>query len=295
MITLKNVRVTGFSRYYYDIYWEIENTRSDLQEYEFYVERSEAEAGPWVQMAGPLIDRFYIRDNEVPLISANRTLFYRVKVRHPMSGKVEYSDIVDRWGKEDKIAAEIIRLETMLFQEFVGTVGWLFPRRTFGQRCPQCWDEVLQKRIDDQCPTCFGTGFSGGYHYPIQFFAQVDESEMTEQATVHDHNQQRMFRFRCPASPEVRPMDLFIDSHNRRMRVVRVGGTTRLLVTVHQEIDAVALQPGSIEDSVPLHVDEEDLQTAGWRNYVNAQCLESAGVTPTDALGPLLGAYGYDP
>ncbi len=293
MISLRNARVTGFSRSFYDIHWEITPTMLDIQEYEFYVERSEAEAGPWHELAGPLIDRYFLRDNSAPLISNNRTLFYRIKVRHPMTGKVEYSEIVDRWGKEDLMAAEIIRLETLLYTEFAGVLCWLFPRRTFGQRCAQCWDDVLGKRLDDSCPTCYGTGFSGGYHYPIEFWAQVDDSEHTENLAQHSHDQQRMITWRCPASPDVTPLSLFIDNKNRRFRVVSVGGTMKGGVRVRQEVRAVLLQPGSIEDTVPLKVDTKELQAVPWRNYTNPQDPFEAGATPDDALDRMLGRHGY--
>ena len=294
MITLRNVRVTGFSRSYYDVYWEVAPTTSDLQEYEFYVERSEAEAGPFQEIAGPLIDRFHLRDNDVPLISSMRTLFYRIKVRHPMSGKVEYSETVDRWGQAPLIAQEIIRLETLLFQEFNGRTCWTFPRRTFGQRCPQCWDHVMQKCRDDQCPTCFKTGISGGYHYPVQFFGQIDEAELQSEITLHDHHAQKHFRLRCPASPELKPDDLLIDYKNRRMKAVKIGGTSHLGVRVRQEITLVLLQPGSIEDAVPLKVDAETLQTVGWRNYINPHNVEAITQGPfDDGMDFLLGRFGH--
>lgn len=293
MIRFTDIKVTGFSRQYYDIYWEIAPTTADIQEYTFTLERSESEAGPFNAISGDLIDRYHVRDNDVHLISSNRTFFYRVRLKHTPSGRVEYSDIADRAGKPDLIAQEILRLETLLFQEFAGGACFLFPRRTFGQRCPQCWDTVLQKTIDSKCPTCFGTGFSGGYHYPIQFFAQVDEGSITENATESDHHQQKMLTFRCPASPELKPLDLFVDFKNRRMRVVNVGGTTRLGVRVRQEVQAVLLQPGSIADAVPLDVDTEAFETAGWRNYTNPQNPEAAGVTPDSALDTLLGRFGY--
>ena len=293
MIRLTDTRVTGFSRQYYDIFWEIAPTTEDIQEYTFTVERSEAEAGPFLPITDALVDRYAVRDNNVPLISHNRTLFYRVKVRHTPSGKVFYGETSDRWGKPDLIAQEIMRLETLLFREFTGGTCFLFPRRTFGQRCPQCWDDVMQKTVDSSCPTCFGTGFSGGYHYPVQFEAQIDEAPVTEPVTSSDHHHQKMYTFRSPASPEIKPLDLFVDFKNRRMRVVQVSGTTRLGVRVRQEIQAVLLQPGSIADTVPLKVDAETLQLAGWRNYLNPQNPESAGVVPDDSLSGLLGRYGY--
>lgn len=293
MISLRNLRVTGFSRASYDIFWEIAPTTLDVQEYEFYVERSEAEAGPFHVIAGPLIDRYFVRDNAVPLISNNRTIFYRVRVRHPMTGKEVTSPTVDRWGTQDLIAAEIIRVETLLFTEFAGVLCWIFPVRTFGQRCPQCWDDVLGKRLDDSCATCYGTGFSGGYHYPMEFWAQLDESEMTENIAQHGHEQQRLCTFRCPASPDITPMSILIDHKNRRFRVISVGGTSKGGVSVRQEIRAVLLQPGSIEDAIPLQVDAERLQTVPWRNYTNPQDPFEAGATPDAMLDRMLGRHGY--
>jgi hypothetical protein len=292
VIKFRDMRVTGFTRQFYDIYWEIHPTTEDIQEYTFTLQRSEGEAGPWENITPALVDRYFVRDNNVPLINQNRTLFYRVECRHTPTGKVLYSPTTDRWGKQDLIAAEVIRLETLLFEEFVGNLGWLFPRRTFGQRCPQCWDDVLQKRIDDRCPTCYGTGFSGGYHYPIQFYLQEDEAPLTVQPSMHDVHMQSMMSFRCPSSPDIKPLDMLVDHKNRRMRVTQVHGTGRLGVTIRQEVQAVVLQPGSIEDSVPLLVDTESLEFNGWRNYSNPQNPEAADAS-TSALDRLLGRYGY--
>lgn len=293
MIRITSVRVTGFSRRYFDVDWQIAPTNDDLQEWEFFVERSEAEAGPWHIVAGPLIDRYYLRDNTTPQISINRTLFYRVRAVNPLRSVEIVSKVVDREGGEDLIAAEIISLESMLFQEFIGTIAWLFPRRTFGQRCPQCWDSVLGKRIDDSCPVCFGTGFSGGYHYPIEFYPQFDKAPRVDQVATHDHHQQTILGMRCQASPRLSPFDLLIDHKNQRYRVISAASTSRLGVDVHQEAQVIVLQPGSIEDAIELKVDHRNLRVAGYRNFSNPQCPEEANLTDEDALPGILGPYGY--
>lgn len=293
MISFTSVRVTGFSRRYFDVDWSIAPTHDDLQEWQFWLERSEAEAGPWLLIAGPLIDRYYVRDNTTPQISLNRTLFYRVRATNPSRHLEIISDISDREGQEDLIAAEIGSLEYMLLTEFTGTRAWLFPRRTFGQRCPQCWDDVMNKRLDDSCGHCYGTGFSGGYHYPIEFFGQFDQTQKNEQVSTYDHHQQATTSFRCLASPNVVPGDLVINHRNRRLRVLAVTPTSRLGVTVHQEVQAVTLQPGSIEDAIELKVDHRTLALAAGRNYTSPMNPEAAGILPDDALSDLLGRYGY--
>jgi len=294
VISITRVRVTGFSRRYLDVDWEIAPTNDDLQEWEFYVERSEAEAGPFLEIAGPLVDRYYVRDNTAPQVALNRLLFYRVRAVNKSRRYEFYSDVVDREGREDLIAAEIGSLETMLFEEHVGTLTWLFVRRTFGQRCPQCWDDVLGKKTSDQCPTCFGTGFSGGYHYPVEFHAQIDKAPRVTQSSTQLSHQQMTCGFRCPGSPRVSPDDLVIDFRNRRYRVVSVAPTSRLGVEVRQEGQLLELQPGSIEDAVELKVEARALALAAYRNFTNPHSPEEAGGDATDAeIDNLLGRYGY--
>lgn len=291
MIRLRNERVISFSRDFYDIYWEIEPTNEDVQEYEFYVERSESEGGPWNQIAGPLIDVFYLRDNTVLTISNNRTWFYRIRVRHAPSGNEFYSKVIDRDRDPDLIATEIIRLEKMLFEEHTGVRCWLLPRRTFGQRCPQCFDPILGKRTQDFCPTCYNTTFSGGFHYPIEFWAQIDEPEEAEQVTIDDHRQVQYFVMRTNPSPYIKPLDVVIDHLNRRHRVISAGGTNKLGSPVRQEIRMVEVQKGSIEDRFPLKIDTENLVTRPQRNYYSPHTLEAAD-TDFD-IDPILDLYKY--
>jgi len=289
MISIINERVVSFSIDYLDVYWEVKTTTEDIQDYSFYVERSEAEAGPWDPISGPLIDTFYYRDSNIPAISNNRTLFYRIKAVHNVSKDTVYSSIVDRVGKPDSYASEIIKLENVMFSELVGVRAWVFPRKTFGQRCPDCWDDVLQKRTSDSCRTCWRTGFSGGYHNPIQVWCQIDNPpEETEYVSPmkDDHRHVNYFNIRMGPSPDVKPMDLIVDHLNRRMRVFSVGGTARFGVTVRQEIKCVQIQKGSIEDAIPLAI-PTDLELVPKRNF-NISANESDA-----SYKDILGIYGY--
>lgn len=289
MIKIVNEKVRSFSLDYLDIFWEIKSTTEDIQDYSFYIERSEAEAGPWNQIAGPLIDTFYYRDANIPAISTTRTLFYRIKVEHNVSKDTEYSTIIDRTGKPDAYAAEIIKLENVMFSELVGVRAWVFPVKTFGQRCPDCWDDILQKRKTDSCRTCWGTTFSGGYHYPIQVWCQIDEPpEQTEYLSgmKDDHRQTNYLNVRMGPSPDVKPMDLIVDHLNRRMRVFSVGGTTRFGVTVRQEIKCVQVQKGSVEDMIPLSI-PDNLDLVPKRNFTNSSSDH------VSSYKDILGIYGY--
>jgi hypothetical protein len=290
VISVRRERAVSFSIDYLDIYWEIEPTLEDVQEYEFYLERSEAENGPWIRIAGPLVDRYHVRDNNTFQISANRVLYYRIITRHIATDTTVVGDPFDQKGRPTVMAQEIIRLENVLFSEFVGSRVWIFPRRTFGQRCPQCYDDVLQRRIDDSCPTCWGTSFSGGYHYPVETWAQIDEPpEATEQALLEDHRQTYYFALRTGPTPELKPLDLVIDYQNRRYRIISVGGTSRFSAGVRQEVKMLRIQRGAIEDAIPLRIPTTRTNFLPIREFESAATLESAKLPGLDTL---LGAYG---
>ena len=286
MLQIRNERVVSFSLNHYDVFWEIEPTTEDIQQYEFYVERSEAEAGPWDSIAGPLVDQYFIRDNSVHSITTNaRTLYYRIRCRHVPTERVIYSSTFDRVGAPNILATEMIRLERVLFEEFVGVRCWLFPRRTFGQRCPSCFDTVLGKTVEARCTTCWGTGFSGGYHYPTSFWAQIDAMAESEQVTVDDHRRVQMAQLRCGPSPGIKPLDLIVDHQNRRYRVVEAGGTSMSGSLVRAEIKMVLIQKGSIEDKIPLRVDTSTVVLVPPRNFQNAQTQSSSRAGVIDVFG----------
>ena len=286
MITFKNERVVSFSLDYLDVFWEIEPTTEDLQQYEFFVQRSEAEAGPWDTIAGPMIDQYYLRDNSVHLITTSaRTFFYRIRCVHVPTGKEVYSSSFDIEGAPSLMAQEMIRRERVLFEEYVGTRCWVFPRRTFGQRCPNCYDSVLGKTVDSRCPTCWGTGFSGGYHYPISFWGQLDAGSESDQVTVDDHRRVQMAQLRCGPSPTLKPLDLIIDRMNRRYRVVESGGTSMLGSLVRAEVKLVLIQKGSVEDKIPLKVSTSDVALVPKRNFQNAHTLQASNCSDLNVFG----------
>lgn len=261
----------------------------DLQEYDAYVERSEAEYGPWVPLVGPLVDRYYVRDNNVPMLSVSRTLFYRLRYAHRRTGEETIIGPVSRAGQLSPDALEIIRSHEVVLREHIGTKFWLFPRKSFGQRCPQCWDRALGKVTDDQCPVCWATGFSGGYHYPVAFWGQIDPVERAEQLTQFTHLQPQYAGLRMGPTPGLAPGDLLVDHKNGRWRVNTVNNVTRLGVTVHQRPTLVRVQHGSLEQSVPLLIDTASEQLVPERVFTNAHVPGAAGTELSD----ILGAYGY--
>ncbi len=291
MIAFRNTKVISFSLEHQDVYWEIENTSEDIQEYDFFVSRSESELGPWQPIAGPLVDRFYVRDNSVPLMNANRVLFYQVRAVKRTAGTEVVTAPFSRLGPLPLDALEIVRNEEIVLREHAGTKVWVFPIRTFGQRCPQCWDRALGKVTDDACPTCWSTGFSGGYHYPVECWAQLDSPTQVEQITTNTQLQPNAVTMRVGPVPSLMPLDLVVDHLNRRWRVSAVANTTRFGIPVRQQPTLIRVAKGSVEDAIPLQVNTGAIQLRPSREYINPHVPGAAA--PIADINTVLGAYGY--
>ena len=291
MIAFQDMKVVSFSREYFDIYWEIEPTTDDLQEWQFFVERSEAEASGFEAVAGPLVDQFYLRDNSVHTRNEIRTWFYRVRALHPREGYEILSPVADIGGPADLLAEEVTRVQTVVWREYAGTAFWVFPRRTFGQRCPACFDEVLGKVSEANCEVCWGTGFSGGHHRPVKTWGQVQPTAIKEEVSVEDHRQPEAGQITCPPSPTIRPGDLVVTANNGRFLVTVQDSSQRLGVDVRQTITMHKVEPGAVEDKIPLNVDSAVEEVRGPRNFTNPHNLEDAHDVDMGSYGELLGVY----
>lgn len=285
MLIVKNVQILPFNLDFNEIVWEISNTAEDVLDFDFYVLRSEAEEGPFDTITGPIVDTYRVRDVSIHSVTSHRLYYYKIKVVNRVTGEEAVYGPFDQEGIPNLVAVEMIRRENaVLLPEFAGTKFWLFPRKTFGQRCPDCYDEVLQKKLNERCSTCWGTTYSGGYHNPTEFWGQMDMSQQQEQISLEDHKQPKNARIRLGPSPGVKPLDLIIDYKNFRYKVVNIAGTSLNGVAVRQDLQVVQLQRGCIEDKIPLKLPSTDFVPK--RNFENAQTSE------TFTLGALK-KYGY--
>lgn len=71
-------------------------------------------------------------------------------------------------------AQEIQRREWFLLTHYTGAESYVFKRKTYGQRCKECWNFQLEKVLKDKCDTCMGTSFEGGYFDGLRTYIQYD-------------------------------------------------------------------------------------------------------------------------
>ena len=228
-----------------------------------------------------------------------RQLYYKIKsVEKADTDNVIMSEAFTFHADPPLDALEMQRLERIVWEEYAGRRCLIFPARTFGQRCGNCFDGPekgkghTSQRRRSHCITCYDTGFVRGYLDPIEIFIQVDPSPKSVQPLDFAERQQVDTSARLPNFPLVKPKDIIIEAENRRWRVVRVSQTERLRSVVHQELTLHEITKGDIEFQLPVRIDNlRDYEPSPGRNFTVPQNLDSF---EDEAIKNVFAVYGYD-
>lgn len=280
MIEVVAERVAGFSIQYNDILWDIRPTTEDLADYTFQVERSEAEYGPYAPISPPMPDRYRYRDGNIPAHNVSRSLWYRVTVRNRRTNETVAGQPFDRRGPLSLEGAEAARQFSIYMRHVAGQRMWLLPVRTFGQVCPECTDHITGRQHSRECAVCWGTRFTGGYHYPVATWGTIQEAEHAIRVTTQATTQTRHVSVECEGSPDLHEGDLLIDRLNRRFRILVPSGTTRHQCIIHFKAQAVQILPSQIEYTIPVTIPED------------GEDLPFAAFTQASTIDGLAGEYG---
>ena len=115
-----------------------------------------------------------------------------------------------------------------------GTPCWHLPKKSFGDRCPSCYDVVRKRVVRSDCEVCYGTTFVGGYDDPeslnISFSASA---EVRKKASFADLEPSQSVCW-LANYPDMRPGDLVIEPENRRWNVVNVENYEYLRTRIRQ-------------------------------------------------------------
>lgn len=290
-IEVRNIRIRSLSVDFHELTWEVAPTNQDIFDYTFQVLRSEAPAGPWEPVSAEMEDRYLFIDNRIKVGNKYRVYYYLIRVKNKASGDTKDFGPASKSADPDLLALEVRKHINLLMREFVGRRCWILPVRTFGQRCPGCYNPTLKSRTRSGCRTCYDTGFARGYHNPIESWLQFDPSPADNQQTNLGEMQQSNTTLRMGYFPPVKPKDIIIEPENKRWRITQVSATRRLRAVVHQELQAHEIPVTDSEYLIELDLgtgrvkgcDGEELRPlllkdlffAGSRNFTNPQTLES--------------------
>lgn len=251
MLEVTNITVSSYYFDRLDVAWRISDTREDVHDYTFTLERSESEGGPWDTIVEGMEDRYTFTDGSVDLRHKHRSYFYRIAVVRKSDSETVYSKASHRSPELTLLALEVRRREAMHFRKNIGRKVLWFPRRTFGQRC-RCWDLTMGLKKRGDCEECFGTGYLRGYMNPVEMWAQFDPSILSNEQLPDAETQQVMTVARVPGYYKVKPKDVVVEAEDRRWRVVHASPTERLRATLHYELRMSEIAPSSIEYKLPV-------------------------------------------
>ena len=297
MLKVADIRVRSFSLSYLDVFWRVSDTPESAMDYEFYIQRSPNETGPFVDVAGPLIDGYQFRDSTVRgMHSMYHKLFYRIRVvSRATAAERIFPDTglgVSLAARPDLQALEMARMENLRLKEFKGREVLVFPKRNSGSRCSACFDPVHMRKTHSNCHSCFGTGFAGGYWAPVRCYMQVITPNDTTQKFVDGAAQVQVTQFNLGNYPLIKSGDLVVEMENVRWIV---GDS----VTPVSKGRAMVRQTGSIsrannsspEYNVPVNLsitEIRDMVPSPDRNFTNPKNLGGVGVV--SALEYLFGS-----
>jgi len=261
-----------------EVTWETTNSSADPLDFTFQVLRSESPEGPFEAVSPVFEDRYIFIDAQIPAGDKYRQLWYRLRVTHKQSSETQDTGPSTHEAEPDLVANYIRRSQQVLFTQAIGRCCWLLKRRSFGPRCPSCWEPKTQQRMRAQCVDCFTTGFLRGYHNPIEIWIQIDPAAKSKKNNAQQIDHEVMTSARMSFYPNVNPGDVLVESENKRWRVLTVQRSERLRAPIKQELALREIQDTDIEYRIPIRVAQalRDVQPSPPRMFTNSTDLQSA-------------------
>lgn len=209
----------------------------------------------------PISNQFF-SDHTTREYSKTQEGHYVVEAILPFTNQIVKSYPVSwrykRRDKIEKIANEIQRREYLLLSKFAGTKAFFFRRKTYGIRCPRCWDAKTEKVMDDHCEICYGTSFEGGYYDPLPLFIQFDITATNKQKTYQGVLEPNNLNGWTISMPEITSDDVIVRVAGWNVyRVISSNPTELQTVPVRQLLSMTQLAKFDVENKLVKRVQAE--------------------------------------
>jgi hypothetical protein len=124
----------------------------------------------WAPAGAPVVDQDWAFDVERRFDGMQLTTHYRVAATDANGLTVRSRPqlaLAPELFRDWLSAREIARQHRLRLSIQGGSRGFLLKRRRQGPRCTVCVDPATRDTTNSRCPTCYGTGFTGGYYPPV--------------------------------------------------------------------------------------------------------------------------------
>ena len=258
---------------------------------EFYVEYANDSGGEWERLNPdmPEVNTCVYIDTEKGRCGYDSG-YYRVVMS---VGGEEFNSkpepVYGLWNRYDwRIAREVVRKEYLRLKKYVGSFGYLLPRREHGPKCTECIDFDTGESVSSNCSICYGTGFIGGYYDGIPYYVDLSGTASAKDVQIpfgSVDNRKRVVR--SVAYPMISTYDMWVDADSNTRYIVRqiehaVARKGRPLIYVCEFRELPGNAP---EYQVPIEQDlteeigisPDSPESAGWRrdiDFIEVDCNE---------------------
>lgn len=150
-----------------EIRWAVKPNEWPEDDLNFGIFRSNSPAGPWDPIATVSGGRFVFYDNEVISAGTSRTYYYVVRITSASGQGYRDSRPTRIEHDPDHIAIELVRKKQVFLRVKGGVEMVVYLRKRWGPKCSRCYSKERMESQDENCPDCYGTGYSGGYLNPV--------------------------------------------------------------------------------------------------------------------------------
>jgi hypothetical protein len=199
-------------------------------------------------------------------------IFYRVTA----VGRRQWDNELRETPLEECESKSIHHMEELdyIWKEGIRRNGWIldqsgerakvFIRKYMGEKC-DCWDEDFDNAVND-CKTCYGTGYIGGYEGPYDItIAPMDSEKKINWEDRGVYLEQTYDTWTGP-SPLLSQRDFLVKPNNDRLAISGVRTPTNRGTILQQHFNLEMIDEDDIRYSVPV-TGTGNLKYPETRNY----------------------------
>lgn len=257
MIEIQGIQIRGDLPHGLLVSWSIAETSEDLSLYSFQVLRGGGPAGPFSPISPELNGRLSFFDQQADQAHRKRGLFYKVKaIRHaPQREEALFpkDDSAYLTAPSDLLAQELaFRFGAQLYVH-AGRRVLIFPAKREGKRCV-CQDTIRGRPMRSDCPSCFGTGYAGGFWNPILVPVKIFEGQTIAGPAPSGKNGMMQLAI----YPIIGRYDLIVEAEGTRWRVPETSSIKFLRharAPYQQHVNIVKVAPNDVLYSIGANFD----------------------------------------
>ena len=254
MIELDNVQAEAIRLNVVLVSWRIRDTQEDIGRFHFRVTRANSPGGPFEAISPDLVNIFQFFDTTEQMKSNYRKFYYQLVVRDSQTGQEILSPVASLDAPPDFFVLELRRRHVHVYlRRFVGIPAAILIARSFGQRCPQCFDQVKMRQKTSRCLSCFNMGYVGGFYPQVNTYINWNPNPELVQLLETGESHPVQTSLWMGDFPLLSPRDMIVEfPENRRWRVVSTGKTERRRATSRQIAQVVEVNRNDVEYEYPV-------------------------------------------